>query len=365
VSEAIKDLKALLKSPQRMRQVVIDELSELKTKYGDARRTQIITLKDGEKASELLTQTDVMPMENFWIEISSDGLLSRTESDKPNRLGGENAPWNILRTNSHQTLYLVTPEGQAAAIHTLAVPVQKAEEPGVPVHKLSPLKDGEVIQAAFALPMEKNSPIEHYVLTVTRQGMIKKSAITELPGASANRFTLAKVNEDDELFKVLLTDGNQQILLTTAKGMSIRFSESEVRPMGLVAAGVNGIKLKEGDYVVGASLFEPNQEVALVTSKGLAKRMKAEEFPQQGRFGQGVIAWKLPAGDSIVVQLCGKLTDRVVCHFRKSASKVFTLTSAVERSRSANGQSVFSLKPNDELIGFTALEDYSAYWEKA
>jgi len=190
--------------------------------------------------------------------------------------------------------------------------------------------------------MEKNGQADHFVLSVTRQGMVKKSLVTDLPGASANRFTLAKVNEGDELFKVLLTDGKQDILLTTAKGMSIRFNESEVRPMGLIAAGVNGIKLKEGDYVVGASLIGANNEVALVTSKGLAKRVKAAEFPLQGRYGQGVIAWKLPANDSLVVQLCGKLTDRVVCHFRKSASKVFTLTNAVERSRPANGQSVFS-----------------------
>jgi len=139
-----------------MRQVVIDELDELKSKYADARRTRIITLKDGEKASELLTQTDVMPMENFWVEISSEGLLRRTDGDKPNRLGGEDAPWNILRTNSHQTLFLVTPEGQAAAIHTLSIPIQKEDEPGVPVHKLSPLKDDAIIQAAFAVPMEKD-----------------------------------------------------------------------------------------------------------------------------------------------------------------------------------------------------------------
>jgi len=93
--------------------------------------------------------------------------------------------------------------------------------------------------------------------------------------------------------------------------------------------------------------------------------VKAADFPLQGRYGQGVIAWKLTKGDHIVVQLCGRLTDRVVCHFRKSASKVFTLTNAVERSRQANGQSVFTLKPNDELIGFTALDDFSEYWEKA
>lgn len=365
VSQAIKNLKALLKSPQKMREVIIGELNDLKLKYGDARRTQIIHLKDGEKASELLTQTDVMPLENFWVEVSAEGLIARTEGDKPNRLGGEEAPWNILRTNSHQTLILATPEGQAAAIHTLSIPIQKAEEAGVPVHKLSPLKEDEIVQAAFTVPLDRDSLAERYVLTVTRQGMVKKSLISELPGASANRFTLVKVNEGDELFEVLLTDGKQELLLTTANGMSIRFNESEVRPMGLIAAGVNGLKLKEGDYVIGASLIAANDEVALVTSRGLAKRVKAADFPLQGRYGQGVIAWKLTKGDHIVVQLCGRLTDRVVCHFRKSASKVLTLTNAVERSRQANGQSVFTLKPNDELIGFTALDDFSEYWEKA
>jgi DNA gyrase subunit A len=365
VSEAIKNLKALLKSAQKMRQVVIDELTELKSKYADARRTRIIQLKEGEKASQLFTQTDVMPLENFWVEINAEGFISRTEGDKPNRLGGENAPWSILRTNSHQTLFLATPEGQAAAIHMLSIPIQRGEEPTTPVHKLSPLSEDEVVQAAFAIPIEKNDIGERYVLTITRQGMIKKSLVTELPGASANRFTLVKVNEGDELFRVLLTDGKQEVLLTTAKGMSIRFSETDVRPMGLLAAGVNGIKLKEGDYVVGASLIEPGNEVGLVTNQGWAKRIKAEEFPQQGRYGQGVISWKLKGEDSIVVQLCGKLTDHGVCHFRKSASKVFTLTNAVERTRQANGQILFKLKPDDELIGFTCLDDFSSYWEKA
>ena len=344
---------------------MIDELTELKSKYADARRTQIIQLKEGEKASQLLTQTDVMPLENFWVEINAEGLISRTEGDKPNRLGGENAPWCILRTNSHQTLFLVTPEGQAAALHTLSIPVQRGEVPTTPVHKLSPLREDEIVQAAFAVPIGKVDLSERYVLAVTRQGMVKKTSVAELPGASANSFTLVKVNEGDELFKVLLSDGKSDLLLTTAKGMSIRFSENEVRPMGLIATGVNGIKLKEGDYVVGASLIESGNEVGLVTSQGWAKRVKAEEFPQQGRYGQGVISWKLKGEDLIVVQLCGKLTDRAVCHFRKSASKVFMLTNAVERTRPANGQILFKLKPNDELIGFTTIDDFSLYWEKA
>ena len=365
VSEIIKNLKVLLKSPQKMRQVEIDELKLLKTKYADPRRTQIIRLGEGEKVSDLLTQTDVMPLEHFWIEASADGYLSRTEGDKPKRLGGDDAPWSMLRVNSHQTVFLVSTEGKAAAIHSLAIPVPKNGDQGIAAHKLSPLKEEDVLQGIFSVPMERANLPEAFVLTVSRQGMVKRSALQELPGASANSFVLTKINDGDELFQVLLTNGRQDILITTASGMSIRFNESEIRPMGLVAAGVNGIKLKEGDYVVGISLIDNKDSVALLTRKGLAKRVKAEDYPLQGRYGQGVISWKLAKDDQIVIQTAGKLSDKLICHFRKSASKVFTITNAVERTRAANGQSVFTLKAGDELIGATALDDFSAYWEKA
>ncbi|NLA80814.1 MAG: hypothetical protein GX853_08760 [Chloroflexi bacterium] len=193
--------------------------------------------------------------------------------------------------------------------------------------------------------------------------MIKRSAISELPGASASSFVLTRTNEDDEVLTVLLTKGGQDILITTATGMSIRFNEEDVRSMGLVAAGVNAIKLKDNDYVVGASVIEDKDEVAFITRLGLAKRVVADEFPTQGRYGQGVIAWKLGKDDEIVAQLVGKLTDRGVCHFRKSASKVFTITNAISRKRAANGQTMFPLKAGDELIDFTTIHDYTRYWE--
>ena len=132
--------------------------------------------------------------------------------------------------------------------------------------------------------------------------------------------------------------------------------------MGLVAAGVNAIKLKDGDWVVGASIVSDKDEVALVSRNGLGKRVSGSEYPVQGRYGQGVISWKLDAKDEIVAQLVGKLTDKGICHFRKSASKVFTITATHSRKRSALGQTVFTLKNGDEMIGFTTLEDMSDYW---
>lgn len=365
VSKTIADLKALLKSPKMMRKVAIDELKAIKQKYGDARRTQIIQLGEGEKASDMYTMTDVMPVENFWIEVSENGLLSRTEGDKPNRLGGDGAPWSMIRTNTHQNIFLVTTEGKAAAISSFSVPVQKAEEEGVPASKVAPLHKNDILEGIFAVPISWEEEQERYVVTVTRQGMIKRSAVAELPGASASTFTLVKVNENDELFEVLLTRGDQDILLVTAAGMAIRFNETEVRSMGLVAAGVNGIKLKPGDYVIGAAVVEDRDEVALITQKGLAKRTSGSEFPVQGRYGQGVIAWKLEKDDQVSAVMVGKLTDKGICHFRRSASKVFTITNAISRKRASNGQTLFTLKANDEIIGFTDLHDYVQFWEKA
>ena len=362
VSKTIEELKALLKSQKKMRQVVIGELREVKEKYGDSRRTQIYTLGEGEKASDFLTVTDVMPLEHYWVEISEDGLLSRTENDKCNRLGGENAPWSLIRTNSHQTIFLVTTEGNSAAIASLSIPVQRDNNNAVPAHKVAPLHPNDILQTVFTVPIDTEDLPERYVITVTRQGMIKRSAVKDLPGVSVSDFVLCKVNPDDELFQVLISDGNQDVLIATASGMCIRFSETEVRSMGLVAAGVNAIKLKEGDSIVGASLLSDKDEVALLTRLGLAKRVPASDFPVQGRYGQGVIGWKLGERDQIAAMLVGKLTDKGITHFSKTASKVFTVTNAVSRKRAANGQSMYPLKAGDEVIGFTTMMDYSDYW---
>ena len=362
VSKTIEDLKALLASPKKMRQVVIDELKEVKDKYGDSRRTQIITLGEGERVSDFLTATDVMPMEHYWVEISQDGLLSRTEQDKANRLGGENAPWSLVRTNSHQTIFLVTTEGRCAAIASLSIPVQKPDESGLEAHKIAPLHPNDILQSIFTVPIDVEDLPERYVITVSRQGMIKRSAVSDLPGVSASDFVLAKINPDDELFQVLLSDGTQDVLLTTASGMCIRFNENDVRAMGRIAAGVNAIKLKEGDTIVGASLLSDKDEVAFLTRLGLAKRVPGNDFPVQGRYGQGVIGWRLDPKDQVAAVLVGKLTDKGISHFSKTASKVFTITNAISRKRASNGQTMYALKPGDEVIAFTTITDYSNYW---
>jgi DNA gyrase subunit A len=205
----------------------------------------------------------------------------------------------------------------------------------------------------FALPSQKSSlPEETCVITATKQGMIKKSLISELPGPSSQTFVLVKVNEGDRLIEVGLTDNKTKgILLVTASGMAIRFKEDDVRPMGLVAAGVNGMKLDEKDEVVGMEILPAEGEIMIVTSDGKAKRLDQKEFPVQGRYGKGVIAWDL----SEKVKLAGVVVDKpnhmATIHLSKGAPKSTRLDAAGLRKRAATkGDVLVDVKPGEEVV---------------
>jgi len=165
---------------------------------------------------------------------------------------------------------------------------------------------------------------------------------------------MVKVNQGDRLGWVKLSDGNMDILLVTASGMAIRFSEDTVRPMGLVAAGVMGIKLKVGDEVIGMDLLPQKGEVFLLASNGKAKRVPPNDFPKQGRYGQGVVAWKLPDAVRMVGMGVGKGTVRATLHLAKYAPKMTRLDDAPTRKRMAQrGAEVISIKAGDRIVGFS------------
>jgi DNA gyrase subunit A len=350
----IKELEGLLKSAKKMRLVAAEELLRVKAAYGDRRRTQIVSLR-GRKKKLPLTTTELLPEQIVWVGMDSDGLVSRSHEDKAPRLSGSDAPKLLVKANATDTLYLVSERGLAAAVAVHTLPEAEKLSDGNPFNKVSPLQADEVPVAAFALPSKRSELAEEtYVLTVTRGGMVKKSAIGDLPGPSAQTFRMANVNEGDSLGWAVLTDGRKEVLLATAQGMSIRFKEDEVRPMGLAAAGVNGIKLGVGDEVVGCQTLPAAGEIFLLASDGKAKRVEAKDFPAQGRYGKGVIAWELPARVTLAGLASGKANIIVTIHLAKAAPKMTRLDAAPLRKRSAlRGDAVVEVKPGDAVLGIT------------
>lgn len=350
----IKDLESLLKSPSKMRGVASDDLLRVKAAFGDRRRTQIVSLRS-RKHKAPLTTDELVKQEVVWIGMTPEGTLARTHDDKPPRLSGSEAPRLLVKANATDTLYLVSKHGLAAAVAVHTLPEAEKLADGNPFNKQSPLQADEMPVAAFSLPARKSElPDESCILTVTRGGMVKKSLVSELPGPSAQTFRLGNVNDGDSLGWVVLTDGTKEILLVSALGMGIRFKEDEVRPMGLVAAGVNSIKLGVGDEVVGVQVLPQPGVLFLISTDGKGKRVDFKDFPVQGRYGKGVITWELPRGVKLAGLGMGKPNAIVTLHLLKAAAKQSRLDEAPLRKRSAvRGETVVEVKPGDAVLSLT------------
>ena len=260
--------------------------------------------------------------------------------------------WTV-RVNTRHTLYLVAEDGTSASLPMHGIPEVDKPSQGVHFSHLSALSDGDNLAAVLTLPPRAERPDGWHVITATRQGMVKKSALSEFPGPSADTFTLVRVNDGDRLGWLRLTDGKSEALMITASGMAIRFSEEHVRPMGLVAAGVMGIKLGGSDEVVGMEVLPNKGEVFMVASDGSGKRVKIEQFPRQGRYGQGVVAWKLPAKVKVVGMTVGKGTTKVTMFLWRLAPKMTRLDAAPLQGRPARGKKIQELKTGDEIISLT------------
>jgi DNA gyrase subunit A len=361
----IKELESLLASPLKIRRVIEAELLEAKEQYGDARRTQIVNLAEGESAQNLLTASDLTPVKIVWVGITKDGLIGRIGDDNLPRVSGKDAPAFLLRSSTHQSLYIVGEDGQTASMYVDSLPEVEKFAAGSALGKATTYRSEEPVATVFTVPRrsEIKEGDERFVMTASESGMVKKTAVDDLPGVSSEMFTLVKINKGDRLLDVSITNGEADVILSTANGMAIRFKEAEVRPMGLVAAGVNGIKLKAGDWVVGFDQIVPGGMVLLLASDGTAWRIPEVEFPQQGRYGQGTIACRL-SGSKLVGVLCSKyLGQDGIAHYGKAAARMIAVGDAAETKRARTGKEALSVKDKDAILSLTVKDDYIDIWK--
>jgi DNA gyrase subunit A len=348
--ETIKYLEGVLKSARKIRLVIEEELIKIKEDYQDHRRTQIVTLKKGEKATDLLTTSDLVVAQDVWISVTSDGRIIRSENEAMPKYKARQYPAQLFKTNTQHILYILTRTGHACATTVHSIPVGKDISEATQINRILPFSEGDKLIDILSLPVKMEERLEKYLVCVTKLGMIKKSLMEELPGPSAHLFNLVKLNEGDELLDAFFTSGENSILLITRMGMGIRFIEDEVRSMGLVAAGVNAIKLSEADEIIGSGAISPEDELLLLGTDGKGWHLPAAEFPIQGRYGRGVTACKLNSGAHLVGALIGNKQVIGFALFESGKTQTVLLKDILLGKRSHIGKMLLETKPGDNLI---------------
>jgi DNA gyrase subunit A len=354
----IKALEALLRSPKKMRSAVAKELVAIKSRYADRRRTQIVASKPGQKTAALLTAVDLAPDKPTWVVITPKGLISRTPTARPPRLSGRRSPLLVLAANLRDTLYLFNAQGSAAACAVHTLPECSNPDQGAPFHAATALPADVPIVAGVALSAEMVGEASKggYLLTITAAGMVKKSSLRELPGPSATSFQAVKIGEQDRLAWVRISSGQDEILLVSSSGYAIRFAEQEIRPMGLAAAGVLGIRFDRPEAeLTGADILQPGADLIILGHDGRAKRTALSQFPKQGRYGKGVIIWKSGDEVQIVGAAVGRPDGRATAVLARAANRTVRYGDVARRVRTSSGPLLFQVKEDDRVVSLRPL----------
>ena len=357
----IRQLTSILRSPKKILALIKEELQEVKARYADPRRTQIV-----ERGKVELTARDLLPDEEVLIVISRDGLVSRRPLDegiKTSQRRAKHPLHKVLVANTRDELFLFTADGRAVSLPAHQIPEADKTGEGEHVADMTPLWRRHKVAAALALPvaagMKPPTQIgEGRLFLATRGGKVKQVALADFLAARGGEFTVMSVDEGDELGWAALTRGDQEVLLVTRKGQAIRFSEEDVRPMGLPAGGVMGIKLGRGDQVVAMDLVRARASLFVVTSAGYGKWTPLAEYPAQGRYGRGVVAASLSSKTGDLVGGCVvKGSDQIVLVSAKGGTKKLRVRSAPRMGRATRGKVLMSLRGGDSLTDVVCLEE--------
>ncbi|WP_129045491.1 DNA gyrase subunit A [Companilactobacillus metriopterae] len=290
----IADYKDILANPERVDQIIYDELLEIQEKFGDERRTEI-------RASEVnaIEDEDLIEEENILVVLTHQGYIKRLSADefKVQNRGGRGIQGmgvhdddfieQMLYASTHDRLLFFTNTGKVYRTKGYEVPEYGRTAKGIPVINLLNIEKGEKVQTVINVGRDIDRE-NTFLFFVTKYGTVKRTQVSDFTNIRHSGLRAITLKEEDELNDVYMTDGSQTIFIGTHKGYAVTFKEEDVRAMGRTAGGVRGIKLREEDYVVGSSIVKPDQEVLTISEKGYGKRTKATEYPVKGRGGKGI-----------------------------------------------------------------------------
>ena len=357
----IADLADILAKPERVAQIIKEELDEVKRKFADKRRTElmvgeVLTLED----EDLIEETDVL------ITLSNKGYIKRLDQDEftAQKRGGRGVQGTgvkdddfvreLVSTSTHDHLLFFTNKGRVYRLKGYEIPEYGRTAKGLPVVNLLKLDEGESIQTIINVESERSD--DAYLFFTTRAGIVKRTSVKEFANIRQNGLKALNLKEDDELINVLLTEKDTDIIIGTKLGYAVRFNQSTVRSMSRSATGVKGVNLREGDTVVGARVITDQDEVLIITEKGYGKRTVATEYPTKGRAGKGMKTANVVEKNGPLAGLLTVKGDEDLMIITDTGVMIRTNVANISQTgRSTMGVKVMRLDDNAKIVTFTSV----------
>ena len=359
----IADLADILAKPERVIAIIKEELDESKRKFADARRTELMV---GEVIS--LEDEDLIEEEDVVITLSNKGYIKRLAQDefRSQKRGGRGVQGtgvndddfvrDIVSTSTHDHLYFMTNKGRVYRLKGYEIPEYGRTAKGLPIVNLLKLDEGETIQTVINAKSDEASENNHLVF-VTRQGLVKRTKEAEFKNIRQNGLIALKFREGDELINVFLTTGNEEIVIGTKFGYSVRFKEDTIRSMSRMAAGVKGVTLRDGDQVVGAAAITEDQEVLIITEKGYGKRTSATEYPTKGRGGKGIKTANITEKNGNLAGIVTVSGDEDIMVITDTGVIIRTAVANISQTgRATQGVKVMRLDDSARIVTFALVE---------
>ena len=357
----IDDLLDILQRPERLMQVIRDELLEIREQFGDERRTQIVETHENLSLEDLISQEDVV------VTLSHAGYAKSQpiEVYRSQRRGGkgktatttkdEDFVDKLFVANTHDTMLCFSNKGKLYWLKVYEVPQAGRTARGRPLVNLLPLVENERITAV--LPIKEFDP-ELYVVMATASGVIKKTSLASFSRPRAAGIIAVDLDDNDRLVGVALTQGAADLMLVSSGGKAVRFSEQHVRPMGRLARGVRGIRLGADQEVIGLISMEGEGTVLIATAKGYGKRTRYEEYPVKGRGGQGVIAIAASERNGNVIGAVAVSDDDEIMLISDKGTLVRTPVAGISViGRNTQGVRLIALADGESLVGLEQIAD--------
>lgn len=358
----IADLADILAKPERVITIIKDELEDIKRKFADQRRTELMV---GEVLS--LEDEDLIEEEDVLITLSNKGYIKRLGQDefRTQKRGGRGVQGTgvndddfvreLVSTSTHDAMLFFTNQGRVYRLKGYEIPEYGRTAKGLPIVNLLKLDDGETIQTI--INVKSDDFHDKYLFFTTRQGVVKRTSVSAFGNIRQNGLKALSLRDNDELINVLLTNGQEDIIIGTHLGYSVRFQESAVRNMGRLATGVKGVNLRKNDYVIGADHIADNRNVLTITEKGYGKQTPASEYPTKGRGGKGIKTANITAKNGPLAGLVTVNDDEDIMIITDTGVIIRTSVADISQTgRSAMGVKVMRLDENAKIVTFALVK---------